>query len=33
VGQEMGANVYMTKPFDPNDLMDKIKGVLAAREG
>lgn len=32
VGQDMGANVYINKPFDPNELMDKIKGFLAARE-
>jgi DNA-binding response OmpR family regulator len=27
-GQEMGADVYMTKPFDPEMILDKAKEVL-----
>ncbi|MGP1383953.1 MAG: response regulator [Thainema sp.] len=27
-GQEVGANLYMTKPFDPDDLIDKSIEVL-----
>ena len=27
-GQEVGANVYMTKPFDPEVLLQKAKEVL-----
>lgn len=27
-GQEVGANVYMTKPFDPEALLTKAKEVL-----
>lgn len=27
-GQEVGADVYMTKPFDPEVLLDKAKQVL-----
>lgn len=27
-GQEVGADVYMTKPFDPDALLDKAKEVL-----
>ena len=27
-GQEVGADVYMTKPFDPEVLLDKAKEVL-----
>ena len=27
-GQEVGANVYMTKPFDPEALLGKAKAVL-----
>jgi two-component system alkaline phosphatase synthesis response regulator PhoP len=27
-GKEVGADVYMTKPFDPDDLLDKAVEVL-----
>lgn len=27
-GQEVGANLYMTKPFDPDALLDKARSVL-----
>jgi len=27
-GKEVGANLYMTKPFDPDALLDKAKEVL-----
>jgi two-component system, OmpR family, alkaline phosphatase synthesis response regulator PhoP len=27
-GQDMGADVYMTKPFDPEVLLNKAKEVL-----
>jgi two-component system alkaline phosphatase synthesis response regulator PhoP len=27
-GQEVGANVYMTKPFDPESILNKAKEVL-----
>ncbi len=27
-GQEVGANLYMTKPFDPDDLVDKSIEIL-----
>ncbi len=27
-GQEVGANVYMTKPFDPDELLEKAEEVL-----
>ncbi len=27
-GQEVGADVYMTKPFDPETLLDKARSVL-----
>lgn len=27
-GEEVGANVYMTKPFDPDELLEKAKTVL-----
>lgn len=27
-GAEVGADVYMTKPFDPDELLDKAKQVL-----
>lgn len=27
-GSEVGADVYMTKPFDPDELLDKAKQVL-----
>ena len=29
LSQQMGANAYVTKPFTPNDLLDKIEQVLA----
>ena len=29
LGQQMGATGYVTKPFTPNDLLDKIEQVLA----
>ena len=28
-GQEVGADVYMTKPFDPDALLRKAREVLA----
>jgi DNA-binding response OmpR family regulator len=28
----LGANHYMTKPFEPSDLVDSIKTLLAARD-
>jgi len=27
-GAEVGADVYMTKPFDPDELLEKAKEVL-----
>lgn len=27
-GQEVGANVYMTKPFDPEEILNKAREVL-----
>ena len=27
-GAEVGADLYMTKPFDPDELLDKAKDVL-----
>jgi len=27
-GEEVGANIYMTKPFDPDEIRDKVKEVL-----
>jgi two-component system alkaline phosphatase synthesis response regulator PhoP len=27
-GQEVGANLYMTKPFDPDALLEKARAVL-----
>jgi two-component system alkaline phosphatase synthesis response regulator PhoP len=27
-GQEVGADLYMTKPFDPDELLEKAKDVL-----
>jgi two-component system alkaline phosphatase synthesis response regulator PhoP len=27
-GQEVGANLYMTKPFDPDELLAKARSVL-----
>jgi DNA-binding response OmpR family regulator len=27
-GQEVGADIYLTKPFDPETLLDKAKSVL-----
>jgi CheY-like chemotaxis protein len=29
LSQQMGATGYVTKPFTPNDLLDKIEQVLA----
>lgn len=26
--RELGANTYLTKPFDPNDLLDKVRQLL-----
>ncbi|MGD1898339.1 MAG: response regulator transcription factor [Phormidesmis sp.] len=28
-GREMGANLYMTKPFDPDEILEKAVEVLA----
>ena len=30
-GQAVGADLYMTKPFDPDALLEKARGALAAR--
>jgi two-component system alkaline phosphatase synthesis response regulator PhoP len=27
-GEEVGADIYMTKPFDPDDIRDKVEEVL-----
>jgi len=27
-GEEVGADIYMTKPFDPDEIRDKVKEVL-----
>jgi two-component system, OmpR family, alkaline phosphatase synthesis response regulator PhoP len=27
-GEEVGANIYMTKPFDPDEIRDKVAAVL-----
>ncbi|MBI1878741.1 MAG: response regulator, partial [Chloroflexi bacterium] len=27
-GEEVGANIYMTKPFDPDEIRDKVEEVL-----
>jgi DNA-binding response OmpR family regulator len=27
-GQQVGANLYMTKPFDPDALLEKAREVL-----
>lgn len=27
-GQQMGADVYMTKPFDPDEILEKSKQIL-----
>jgi DNA-binding response OmpR family regulator len=31
-GQEVGADVYMTKPFDPEAILDKAKEVLQLKD-
>lgn len=33
VGLEIGADDYMTKPFNPRELMARIKAILRRREG
>jgi DNA-binding response OmpR family regulator len=33
VGLELGADDYMTKPFNPRELMARIKAILRRREG
>lgn len=30
-GSEVGADIYMTKPFDPDELLDKAKQVLGLK--
>lgn len=32
VGQEAGADLYLTKPFSPRQLREKVRQVLAARK-
>lgn len=32
-GEKVGADRYMTKPFDPDELLKVARGVLAARGG
>ena len=32
-GQEVGADIYMTKPFDPESLLQKAKEVLGITAG
>jgi len=29
IGKEVGANAYITKPFEPGVLLDKIRELLA----
>ena len=29
-GQEVGANLYMTKPFDPDEILEKATEILGA---
>ena len=31
-GQEVGADTYITKPFDPDELFELAAGILAVRE-
>jgi len=31
-GQEVGADIYMTKPFDPDDLLEKAYEILGIEE-
>lgn len=32
-GERVGADRYMTKPFDPDELLEVARGVFAARRG
>ena len=32
-GERVGADRYMTKPFDPDELLEVARGVLATRTG
>jgi PleD family two-component response regulator len=32
VGFEIGANAYVTKPFDPRELLARVKSVLRRRK-